>query len=113
MIGDTNIFITDKENGVGEIEIMLAEESARGKKFGWESVILMLQYGIKYIHLKTYEAKISLRNTVSIKMFEKLQFMEKSRSTVFGEITLSKAVDSSWLAWLNEHFDCLLEEHAE
>lgn len=102
MIGDTNIFITDNELAAGEIEIMIAEESARGKKFGWEAVILMFLYGIKHINIKLFEAKISLTNTISIKMFNKLGFQEKSVSDVFQEVTLEKKVNDEWIRWLNE-----------
>uniref|UniRef100_A0A2A4ISG4 N-acetyltransferase domain-containing protein n=1 Tax=Heliothis virescens TaxID=7102 RepID=A0A2A4ISG4_HELVI len=102
MIGDTNIFITDNELAAGEIEIMIAEESARGKKFGWEAVILMFLYGIKHLNIKLFEAKISLTNTISIKMFKKLGFQEKSVSEVFQEVTLEKKVNDEWIRWLNE-----------
>ncbi|CAH2099625.1 unnamed protein product [Euphydryas editha] len=101
MIGDTNIFITDRDNSVGEIEIMIAEQSARGKKLGWESVILMLLYGIKFINIKSFEAKISFQNVISIKMFNKLGFAEKSKSEVFEEITLERIVSDDWEEWLN------------
>ncbi|XP_059049347.1 alpha/beta-tubulin-N-acetyltransferase 9 [Achroia grisella] len=100
MIGDTNIFITDKINNIGEIEIMIAEITARGKKYGWEAVILMLLYGIKYINLRIYEAKISLHNLISIQMFKKLGFIEKSKSEVFQELTLEKVVTKDWIIWL-------------
>lgn len=102
MIGDTNIFITDNEFTAGEIEIMIAEESARGKKLGWEAVILMLLYGIQHINLKLIESKISLTNSISIKMFKKLGFQEKSVSDVFQEVTLEKKVCDEWVKWLNE-----------
>ena len=102
MIGDTNIFITDNEIAAGEIEIMIAEESARGKKFGWEAVILMFLYGIHHINLKLIEAKISLTNDISIKMFKKLGFEEKSVSEVFQEVTLEKKVNDEWIEWLNK-----------
>ncbi|XP_050665895.1 alpha/beta-tubulin-N-acetyltransferase 9 isoform X2 [Leptidea sinapis] len=97
MIGDTNIFITDKALAQGEIEIMIAEESARGKKYGWEAVTTMLWFGAKYIKLKRYEAKISMSNTVSIRMFTKLGFVEVSRSNVFQEVTLQKNVSADWV----------------
>lgn len=46
MIGDTNLFFNDpQETGIAEIEIMIADEASRGKKRGWESVILMMCYG--------------------------------------------------------------------
>ncbi|XP_049888078.1 alpha/beta-tubulin-N-acetyltransferase 9 isoform X1 [Pectinophora gossypiella] len=104
MIGDTNIFIVDRELEIGEIEIMLAEETARGKKLGWEAVILMLLYGIKHIHLKMFEAKISFSNEISITMFKKLGFEEKSRSDVFQEVTLQKKVTEEWIEWLSKHY---------
>lgn len=102
MIGDTNIFMTDNEITAGEIEIMIAEEAARGKKMGWEAVILMLLYGVQHLNLKTIEAKISLTNIISIKMFHKLGFEEKSTSEIFQEVTLEKNVSSEWVKWLNE-----------
>ncbi|CAB3220939.1 unnamed protein product [Arctia plantaginis] len=102
MIGDTNIFIVDQEYAIGEIEIMIAEPSARGKKLGWEAVILMLLYGIQYIQLKVFEAKISLSNEISINMFKKLGFQEKSRSEIFQEITLEKEVSMEWIEWLSK-----------
>ncbi|XP_026324061.1 N-acetyltransferase 9 isoform X2 [Hyposmocoma kahamanoa] len=108
-IGDTNIFITDKEANTGEIEIMIAEDSARGKKLGWEAVILMLLYGITHINLKTYEAKISLTNEISLGMFKKLGFEEKSRSDVFHEITLEKKVSDEWKEWLAKHVQYVIE----
>lgn len=46
MVGDTNLFLHDMQGlFVAEIEIMIADEANRGKKRGWESVILMLLYG--------------------------------------------------------------------
>ncbi|XP_026484703.1 alpha/beta-tubulin-N-acetyltransferase 9 [Vanessa tameamea] len=102
MIGDTNIFMTDKDNSIGEIEIMIAEKSALGKRFGWESVIIMMLYGIKFVNIKTFEAKISYSNVVSINMFKKLGFVEKSRSDMFEEITFHKIVTEDWVEWLDQ-----------
>ncbi|XP_045454221.1 N-acetyltransferase 9 isoform X3 [Melitaea cinxia] len=111
MIGDTNIFITDKDNSVGEIEIMIAEQSARQKKLGWESVILMLLYGVKFINIKCFEAKISFHNDVSIKMFSKLGFVEKSRSEVFEEITLEKIMSEDWEEWLQNEIKWEIKDY--
>lgn len=107
MIGDTNLFVIDKDTATAEIEIMIAEKSARGKKLGWEAVIAMMMYGIKYIGVKIYEAKISLVNVISINMFMKLGFSEKSKSEVFQEITLGKCVSEEWTKWL--HGQCCFE----
>ncbi|KAL4719567.1 hypothetical protein ACJJTC_016346 [Scirpophaga incertulas] len=101
MIGDTNIFINN-EQASGEIEIMIAEKYARGKRLGWESVLLMLLFGIKYIDLKVFEAKISVKNKTSIQMFKKLGFEETSKSEVFQEVTLEKTVTKIWCDWLQQ-----------
>lgn len=45
MIGDTNMFFLDKSLSHAEVEIMIAETDARGKKRGWEAMLLMLRYG--------------------------------------------------------------------
>jgi hypothetical protein len=47
MIGDTNLFFYHSEDcaQLAEAEIMIAENSARRKRRGWESMLLMLRYG--------------------------------------------------------------------
>ncbi|XP_063374228.1 alpha/beta-tubulin-N-acetyltransferase 9 [Cydia amplana] len=111
MIGDTNIFIKDSDSSTGEIEIMIAEKTARGKRLGWEAVILMLLYGIKDINLKDFEAKISMKNLISIAMFQKLGFEEISRSDVFEEVTLAKAVSEEWTGWLQKQYLYQIQPH--
>ncbi|XP_063394500.1 alpha/beta-tubulin-N-acetyltransferase 9 [Cydia fagiglandana] len=111
MIGDTNIFIKDSDSSTGEIEIMIAEKTARGKRLGWEAVILMLLYGIKDVKLKNFEAKISIKNLISIAMFQKLGFEEISRSDVFEEVTLAKAVSEEWTEWLQKQYMYQIQPH--
>lgn len=111
MIGDTNIFIADKEAERGEIEIMIAETWARGQKLGWQAVILMLMYGIQHIGLKIYEAKISLSNNISIQMFKKLGFVERSLSEVFQEVTLERHVTDEWKIWLQKQCEFKIEKY--
>ncbi|KAJ8670637.1 hypothetical protein QAD02_001896 [Eretmocerus hayati] len=101
MVGDTNLYLNDpQDRSCAEIEIMIAEEHSRGKRFGWEAVILMLRYGIEQINLKSFLAKISMNNETSIRMFNKLGFEEVSKSSIFKEITLEKKVNDEWLRWL-------------
>lgn len=101
MIGDTNLFFNNpQEPHVAEIEIMIAHLASRGKRRGWESVILMIYYGIDILNVNQFHAKIKLDNIPSIKMFEKLGFQEVERSEVFQEVTLKKDVSSDWMSWL-------------
>lgn len=103
LVGDTNIFLSRDDGKLcGEIEIMIAEEFARGKGFGLESTLIMLKYGIDKLKIDTYVAKIGLDNTKSIKMFEKLGFQEESRSSVFNELTLSRDCDEKWSSSLKD-----------
>ncbi|KAG8229232.1 hypothetical protein J437_LFUL001477 [Ladona fulva] len=107
MIGDTNLFLSYDEDQslVAEAEIMIAEAWARGKRKGWEAMILMLLYGISELKVKKYQAKISMSNSVSINMFHKLGFKEESHSDVFKEVTLMKMTDEEWAKWLNQQTD--------
>lgn len=100
MIGDTNFFFSGDTHDQAEAEIMIAEEWARGNKRGWEAILLMLRYGVEELHIKTYEVKIKLDNSVSIKMFTKIGFTEVSRSDVFSECTMHKAVAKDWVKWI-------------
>ncbi|CAL4094321.1 unnamed protein product [Meganyctiphanes norvegica] len=101
MIGDTNLFLTDSDDPtMAEAEIMIAETRFRGKKRGWEAILLMLRYGMENLGITKYEVKIGLNNMASIKMFEKMQFKEESRSEVFEEVTLNSHVTETWKSWL-------------
>lgn len=103
MIGDTNIFIRLSENDdskktlVGEAEIMIAEQDYRGQKLGWESMHLMLLYGVKILKIPNFEVKIKMDNKPSISMFEKIGFQETSRSEVFNEVTLIADANQDWV----------------
>uniref|UniRef100_A0A1A9X1K1 N-acetyltransferase domain-containing protein n=1 Tax=Glossina brevipalpis TaxID=37001 RepID=A0A1A9X1K1_9MUSC len=104
LIGDTNLFLhTEQDSGekVAEIEIMIAEPDMRGKGLGWESTLLMLKYGVKYLNVKKFVAKIGIDNVASIRMFQKIEFQEEARSKVFNEVTLYRRVNEKWLKWLD------------
>lgn len=93
---------------IAEIEIMIADEASRGKKRGWESVVLMLLYGAETLNINKFWAKIKSDNAVSIKMFEKLGFREVERSEVFREITLEKEASSDWTSWLHSELQSIV-----
>ncbi|XP_011172332.1 N-acetyltransferase 9-like protein isoform X2 [Solenopsis invicta] len=109
MVGDTNLFLHNSQGlCIAEIEIMIADEASRGKKRGWESVVLMLLYGAETLNINKFWAKIKSDNAVSIKMFEKLGFREVERSEVFREITLEKEASSDWTSWLHSELQSIV-----
>lgn len=103
MIGDTNLYL-QYVDGTCEAEtgIMIAVESVRRKKMGWEAMLLMLRYGIEELNVQKYVAKISVSNTKSIKMFEKLQFHVECTSEIFKEVTLARNVTDEWYKFVLE-----------
>lgn len=93
MCGDVNLFFNDTEDKlIAEIEIMVAEESCRGKGLGSEAIYLMIKYGVDNLGLKKITAKIGMKNSKSLHLFGKLGFKEVSRSEVFNEVTLELPV---------------------
>ena len=98
MVGDTNLFLS--EDSTAEAEIMIADTRHRGKGLGWESMLLMLRFGVEKLGIKMFEAKIKMSNTASIKMFQKIGFEEVSRSDAFKEITMSLNVNKDFCEWL-------------
>ncbi|CAL8101256.1 unnamed protein product [Orchesella dallaii] len=104
MVGDTNLFfnILPSSNGeeeedaqqcpysVAEIEIMIAEKSARRKGLATEALTLMMTFGKEELGVQKFIAKIKEDNESSIALFEKLGFREVERSKTFHEVTLEK-----------------------
>ncbi len=90
MVGDTNLFLGRDDNDdddVAEVEIMIAEKSARRRGLGWEAVCAMLRYGAEELSVRTFEAKVKVDNGPSHGMFAKLGFVEVGRSEVFKEVS--------------------------
>ncbi|KAJ9578518.1 hypothetical protein L9F63_005247 [Diploptera punctata] len=102
MIGDTNLFFHDSEDGkkLAEVEIMIAENSARRKRRGWEAMLLMLRYGCEELAIEIYQAKINMDNEKSISMFQKMGFDKIAENSIFKEVTLERHVDENWKTWL-------------
>lgn len=106
MIGDTNLFFINPDDRISaEAEIMIADESARGKKLGWEAMLHMFLYGITYLNVKLFVVKISVDNDISQNMFKNMGFIEEGRSEIFQEITMTKVVDKLWEQWIHTHLD--------
>ncbi|VDK53447.1 unnamed protein product [Cylicostephanus goldi] len=88
MIGDVNLFI-QLEDSAGELEIMIAEKTARGTGAGTEAASLMISYALKELEIKKFFVKVTDDNQASLHLFEdKLKFRRVSHSDVFGEYTL-------------------------
>ncbi|XP_049625729.1 alpha/beta-tubulin-N-acetyltransferase 9 isoform X2 [Suncus etruscus] len=110
MMGDVNLFLTDPgDPTLGEIEVMIAEPSCRGRGCGTEAVLMMLAYGMSKLGLTTFEAKIGQENEQSMGLFRKLHFEQVALSTVFQEVTLRLRIGESERQWLLEQ-TCHMQE---
>lgn len=117
LIGDTNIFLLEADDDgevdlkTGEIEIMIAEQPARGKRYGWESTLLMLAFGAKKLNLRRYRAITKDSNAKAIGMFTKMGFKEVKRVPVFQEVTFEKLVEDAWLEWIEREVSLVIESY--
>lgn len=105
MIGDVNLFLSDMEDDAdeeggastqaqskqGELEIMIAETSARRKGLATQALELMIAYASRPpLNLGPAQllARIGMANEASISMFEKLGFAIVRRVEVFREVEM-------------------------
>ncbi|KAI7905025.1 GNAT domain-containing protein [Cokeromyces recurvatus] len=91
MIGDVNIFFNDPDNDrtFGEIEVMIAEPEYRRTGRGKDALKIMMCYAMEILGVKTFQAKISLKNEPSINLFKsKFCYYEVAVSSIFQEISL-------------------------
>lgn len=103
MAGDVNLFLTDPgDPTLGEVEVMIAEPSCRGKGLGTEAVLAMLSYGVTKLGLTKFEAKIGQGNEPSLQLFRKLHFEPVAVSSVFQEVTLRLTMSACERQWLLE-----------
>ncbi|XP_006886293.1 PREDICTED: N-acetyltransferase 9 [Elephantulus edwardii] len=111
MAGDVNLFLTDPgDPTLGEIEVMIAEPSCRGRGFGTEAALMMMSYGVTRLGLTRFEAKIGQENEPSIRLFQKLHFEQVAVSSVFQEVTLSLAMSELERQWLLEQTSHVIEK---
>ena len=89
----------------GELELMIAEPSARRRGFGRLAVLAMMQYTLAHTddilaaqlasgverqrRLVSFTVKIGSTNTPSIRLFESLGFVERKYSAFFNEHELA------------------------
>ena len=90
MVGDVNLFFNDSEDDkCAEIEVMIAEPSARGRGIGQEALRMLVAYALRTLGTERFVAKIGDANAASLRLFQtKLGFRTVSYSDVFEETTL-------------------------
>ena len=109
MVGDVNLYFNDHDDPhAAEIEIMIADVSARRKGLARESLLLMMSYAMKTFETKTFVAKIGFANEKSRGLFTQLGFAKRSASEVFRETTfvcapgedarVARAIEEVWNA---------------
>jgi RimJ/RimL family protein N-acetyltransferase len=91
----------NKQPTVVEVEIMIAEQTARRSGYGQHAVKLMTQYAVEWLGILRFIAKINNDNTPSLEMFQKkLNYVEYARVECFDEIHLDwkadKALEFPW-----------------
>ena len=112
MVGDVNLFLSeedDEEENVGEeekpegneqqsgnvaiekrgmqaeLDIMIAEKSARGQGIGLEASCLMMLYGVRHLGIRRFFCKINEDNHSSLSLFRKLKFEECDYAACFKQ----------------------------
>ncbi|KAI8823090.1 GNAT domain-containing protein [Fimicolochytrium jonesii] len=89
MIGDVNLYWNDHDDPhSAEIEVMIAESSARSTGHGKRALLGMMSYATTELETTSFVAKISQSNDASIGLFTKLGFEVQSVSEVFKEVTM-------------------------
>ncbi|TPX53724.1 hypothetical protein PhCBS80983_g06207 [Powellomyces hirtus] len=87
MIGDVNLYFTTPTRA--EIELMIAEPSARTRREGFAALSLMLWYATTRLGGQEVFARVSDKNAPSLRLFrDKIGWVETERSEFFGETTL-------------------------
>ena len=91
MVGDVNCFFNDHDDILDnvEVEVMIAEPTARRKGFASEALKLIMGYCVKEIGVKGFRAQILEKNEVSKRLFEALGFKFVKRIECFQEVVYS------------------------
>ena len=76
----------DKKPSIVEVEIMIAERSARRKGYGHVAIQLIMQYAVEWLHMERFIAKIIDDNNPSISMFKALQYKLYLSVECFNEV---------------------------
>lgn len=106
MVGDVNLFLSEEEEDEeeqedsdeqpvksqkenrpmqAELDIMVAEQSARGQGIGLEASCLMMVYGSRQLGIRRFFCKINQDNHSSLSLFQKLKFAECDYAACFKQ----------------------------
>jgi len=75
-----------KEKTQAEIDIMIAEKEYRGKGLGYSATIFMLLYGARELNIQRFFCKINEDNISSIRLFQRLGFIQCNYASCFRQI---------------------------
>jgi len=72
LIGDINLFMHDRDDrSIAEIEVMIAIPAYWRLGYGNLALCMIMRYGVEFLNITKFFAKISETNTGSIKLFER------------------------------------------
>jgi RimJ/RimL family protein N-acetyltransferase len=96
MIGDCNIFVPhDVEDQGVEVEVMVAEDSCRGRGYAKEAVSLLMLFVMTTLPYRRFVAKILEDNAASRHLFERsLGFEVFKEVKVFHEVHSHRSFDT-------------------
>lgn len=105
MVGDVNCFLNDRgtidtepDKTIAEIEIMIAEPSAKRKGLATEALQLMMLYCRQHLGIRRFYAKIGEENKASLALF-------KSDNLGYTQCNYAKAFQEFELELLVQPFD--------
>lgn len=102
-IGVVGLCYIDFVRRTGEVSIYIGDENKRGKGYGKEALILLLNYGFKTVNLNRIWGEIYVHNTANMHLFESLGFKQEGvhRSVHFFG---GKYIDSRTYAILQDEW---------
>ena len=92
-----------KQKLQAEIDIMIAKNECRRQGFAYTASIIMLLYGVKKLNVQRFFAKINEDNIPSIRLFQRLGFVQCNYAACFKQIEFELCKSS-------DDMECYLQE---